>query len=65
MILSQKKIEEIAVAVTKDFNEFFFGSETKTSDEWHEGHRLTSSPRNTLAWKCRLPIFPRMEASVV
>ena len=29
MILSQKKIEEIAVAVTKDFNEFFFGSETK------------------------------------
>jgi hypothetical protein len=24
MILSQKKIEEIAAAVTKDFNEFFF-----------------------------------------
>lgn len=29
MILSQKKIEEIAAAVTKDFNEFFFGSETE------------------------------------
>ena len=27
MILSQKQIEEIAVAVTKDFNAFFFGDE--------------------------------------
>lgn len=27
MILSQRKIEEIAAAVTKDFNEFFFGKE--------------------------------------
>ena len=27
MILSQKEIEEIAAAVTKDFNEFFFGKE--------------------------------------
>lgn len=27
MILSHKEIEEIAVAVTKDFNEFFFGKE--------------------------------------
>lgn len=27
MILSQKQIEEIAAAVTKDFNEFFFGKE--------------------------------------
>ena len=27
MILSHKQIEEIAVAVTKDFNEFFFGKE--------------------------------------
>ncbi|CAK7024377.1 MAG: hypothetical protein EUB_02271 [Eubacterium sp.] len=26
MILSQKQIEEIAAAVTKDFNEFFFGA---------------------------------------
>ena len=25
MILSHKQIEEIAAAVTKDFNEFFFG----------------------------------------
>lgn len=29
MILSQKQIEEIAVAITKDFNEFFFGKEDK------------------------------------
>lgn len=28
MILSHKEIEEIAAAVTKDFNEFFFGKET-------------------------------------
>lgn len=28
MILSQKQIEEIAAAVTRDFNEFFFGCET-------------------------------------
>ena len=26
MILSHKEIEEIAAAVTEDFNEFFFGS---------------------------------------
>ena len=41
MILSQKKIEEIAAAVTEDFNKFFFA--------WLEGHRLTSLPRITLA----------------
>ena len=27
MILTHKQIEEIAAAVTKDFNEFFFGKE--------------------------------------
>ena len=27
MILSHKQLEEIAAAVTKDFNEFFFGKE--------------------------------------
>ena len=27
MILSHQQIEEIAAAVTKDFNEFFFGKE--------------------------------------
>ena len=30
MILSQKKIEEIAAAVTKDFNEFFFGTKSSS-----------------------------------
>ena len=29
MILSQKQIEEIAAAVTEDFNKFFFGTESK------------------------------------
>ena len=28
MILSQKQIEEIAAAVTEDFNKFFFGTES-------------------------------------
>ena len=28
MILSHRDIEEIAAAVTKDFNEFFFGPDT-------------------------------------
>ena len=37
MILSHKEIEEIAAAVTKDFNEFFFGPDT-------DGRRL---PRGT------------------
>ena len=37
MILSHKEIEEIAVAVAKDFNEFFFGPDT-------DGARL---PRGT------------------
>lgn len=37
MILSHKEIEEIAAAVTKDFNEFFFGPDT-------DGRRL---PRST------------------
>ena len=37
MILSHKEIEEIAAAVTKDFNEFFFGHDT-------DGRRL---PRGT------------------
>ena len=29
MILSQKQIEEIAAAVTEDFNKFFFGTESE------------------------------------
>lgn len=29
MILSHKEIEEIAAAVTEDFNEFFFGSQVE------------------------------------
>lgn len=29
MILSQKQIEEIAAAVTEDFNKFFFGTDSE------------------------------------
>ena len=31
MILSQKNIEEIAAAVTKDFNVFYFGCDSEES----------------------------------
>lgn len=65
MILSQKKIEEIAVAVTKDFNEFFFGSETKDIRRMARGTPIDQFAKEYLGLKCRLPIFPRMEASVV
>ena len=34
MILSQKKIEEIAVAVTKDFNEFFMVARNNRDVFW-------------------------------
>ena len=33
MILSQKNIEEIAVAVIRDFQKSFFGSEAKDTDK--------------------------------
>ena len=41
MILSHKEIEEIAAAVTKDFNEFFFGPDTD-----RKSTRLNSSHNN-------------------
>ncbi len=43
MILSHKEIEEIAAAVTKDFNEFFFGPDTGTLSSLH---RFASSAGN-------------------
>ena len=39
MILSHAKIEEIAAAVTKDFNLFFFGQES------NEGKRMPQRSR--------------------
>ncbi len=37
MILSQKKIEEIAAAVTKDFNEFFYGNKSEDTRRMARG----------------------------
>lgn len=62
MILSQKNIEEIAAAVTKDFNVFYFGCDSEDPGVWHGEPRLTSSPGNILEWLCRLPDFPQTEA---
>lgn len=62
MILSQKNIEEIAAAVTKDFNVFYFGCDSEESRRMARGTRLTSSPGNILEWLCRLPDFPQTEA---
>lgn len=48
MILSHKEIEEIAAAVTKDFNEFFFGPDTD-GRRLLAVRRLTSLPVNISA----------------
>lgn len=37
MILSQKNIEEIAAAVTKDFNEFFYGNKSEDTRRMARG----------------------------
>ena len=37
MILSQKNIEEIAAAVTKDFNEFYFGCSSEDTRRMARG----------------------------
>jgi hypothetical protein len=37
MILSQRQIEEIAAAVTKDFNEFFFGGDSEDTRRMARG----------------------------
>ena len=37
MILSQKNIEEIAAAVTKDFNVFYFGCDSEESRRMARG----------------------------
>lgn len=42
MILSQKNIEEIAAAVTKDFNEFFYGI-LKLVTIWSISSRFSAS----------------------
>ena len=42
MILSQKNIEEIAVAVIKDFQKSFFGSEADDPERFALPHLLTS-----------------------
>ena len=42
MILSQKNIEEIAVAVIRDFQKSFFGSEADDPADSHFRHPLTS-----------------------
>jgi hypothetical protein len=42
VILSHKQIEEIAVAVTKDFNEFLFGKDADNERSMLRQHRLTS-----------------------
>ena len=53
MILSQREIEEIAAAVTKNFNEFFFGKED-------DRVRMV---RATPDWMFRLPVSRRTGVS--
>ena len=60
MILSQKQIEEIAAAVTEDFNKFFFGTE---SEEVRMARATPIDQETISACKCLLPDFPLMEVS--
>ena len=61
MILSQKQIEEIAAAVTEDFNKFFFGTESE------EVRMARATPIDQFIGlrykKCLLPACPPMEVS--
>ena len=48
MILSQKQIEEIAVAVIKDFNEFYFGSSSEDTRRMARGTPIDQFAREYL-----------------
>ena len=62
MILSHRQIEEIAVAVTKDFNVFFFGPDTEEA-RLLAVRRLTSLPVTISVWMCLSHRRHPMEAS--
>ena len=63
MILSQKQIEEIAAAVTEDFNKFFFGTESEEV-RMARATPIDQFAKETIsACKCLLPDFPLMEVS--
>ena len=64
MILSHRDIEEIAAAVTKDFNEFFFGPDTDGGTFASRYNRLTSLPANISASMSLLLTCLLMEVSV-
>lgn len=48
MILSQKNIEEIAAAVTKDFNVFYFGCDSEESRRMARGTPIDQFAREYL-----------------
>ena len=60
MILSQKQIEEIAAAVTEDFNKFFFGTE---SEEVRMARATPIDQFAISACRCLSPACPPMEVS--
>lgn len=62
MILSHRQIEEIAVAVTKDFNEFFSVLIPKRRG-CLAVRRLTSLPVTISVWMCLSHRCHPMEAS--
>ena len=51
MILSQKQIEEIAAAVTKDFNDFFFGSSAEDTRRMARGTPIDQFAKDYLGMK--------------
>lgn len=48
MILSHKQIEEIAAAVTKDFNEFFFGKHAAPETHYAQATPMLTGWRSTM-----------------
>ena len=59
MILSRAQLEEIAAAVTDDFDRFFFGV---SPEEEREDILPTSWPKNIWVWRSCLRLFLQMEA---
>lgn len=56
MILSQKNIEEIAAAVTKDFNEFFYGNKSEDTRRMARGTPIDQFAKDYLGMNSRTPI---------
>ena len=65
MILSQRQLEEIAAATTKDFNRFFFGDEADKPDRSALPTPIDQLQRIISVFAYHSPVSRRTEASAV